>query len=254
LLAQKRREEIMMNKVRQLYDSIKWPAASQWAEKIKNGDETGAYFDLFDPKAEGRIDPLGELEGFEGTAEYFVGSVWTGVTRLMTIRFGHIYASGNFVGIDVDMTFHHYDNLEAPAPSHIYNLTQTGTFRFNNENKIQTLDLVIRNVQNTVKVLSVNENTPASKQIICHTIVNIAKCDATHDPKGYYTSMEDCMYWMDNYEFGTWDNVKQNTTVCRQYHSTLAILRPTYHCPHTGKTGGGVCIPHSAADWYLHQY
>ena len=48
-----------------------------------------------------------------------------------------------------------------------------------------------------------------------------------------------------NVTFGSWDNVDQNTVVCRQRHLLRAQFNPTVHCPHTGMEGGGVCVDKS---------
>ena len=88
----------------------------------------------------------------------------------------------------------------------------------------------------------------------CNNILNIAKCGPSNDPLGYYTDMNDCMNFMASIPLGTLDKARDNSVVCRQYHSTLAIARPNVHCSDSGKTRGGKCIVSNYADYYLSNY
>lgn len=246
------RNELLKNKIITLYNQILWPSAAVLAQQIATHSLTGELFQLFDTNVEGVIDPLGKVNGFEGTAEYFIGSVWTGLTRVTSLYFSHLVAENNKVSINIDIHFGRYDNTTTSVFFDLYNLTQTGIFTFNDDNKIQKMNLVIRNLGLTVN--SFNQNTLETIQNICQTILFGAKCNATFDPLGYYTDMNDCVNYLSTIEYGSWDNVRQNTTVCRAYHRLLAILRPHVHCPHVGKTGGNMCITYTADDLYLEQF
>jgi len=244
---QSARETLLIGKIRQLYDSIIWPAAAGWAGDIATGNYNGAYFELFSHDVKGVIDPLGTVTGFQGTAEYFVGQVWTGISRISATPFIQIYASGDAVFVNVDILFGQYLTPESTTPYYSYNLTQTGVFNFNSDDQIYHVDLVIHNVQ--LAVGPANPDNLQYRTVTCQTIFG-ANCGPSNDPAGYYTDMNDCVNFMNSIEFGSWDNIRQNTTTCRVYHATLALLRPSEHCPHTGKTGGGKCSPHTAADYY----
>jgi len=50
-------------------------------------------------------------------------------------------------------------------------------------------------------------------------------------------------------EFGTWSDAWSDTVVCRSLHIILAQVRPWYHCPHAGPSGGGKCIFHPYNEW-----
>jgi hypothetical protein len=250
---QKEREELLKSKVMTIYEDFKWPNAATFAGKIAAGDFTGPYFEIFDANVTGRIDPAGELVGMEGASEYFVGQVWTGSVRVYDIFFDKLVASGNKVCVNADIQFAQYVTPVSPTPYAYWNLTQTGCFTFNDQNKIIFLNLINRNVQLSVEPIGTGVDNYANRQRACG-IIFAANCNSVYDPAGYYTDMNDCLTFMNNTRFGTWDDFRQDTVICRQYHAVLAILRPHIHCSHAGKTGGGKCIPHTAAELYHVQY
>ena len=62
------------------------------------------------------------------------------------------------------------------------------------------------------------------------------------DALAEYTDEADC-----NTQCGTWDmgaigDQAGNTLECRWYHLNAAASDAATHCPHTGPSGGGVCI------------
>ena len=201
--------------------------------------------------ATGRVDPLGQFSDQDGIVEYFYGTVWTGAARISKITFKKLTTQNNIVSVNVVLTFDIYD----PPQQNIlysYNLTQTGAFTFNSNKLIQSMDLIIHN-------LGANSDytTPAYDQNvigqICFLILEVAKCNSTFDPAGYYTSQADCFnHFMNVYQWGSWDNIyfNGNCTICRYFHTLLAIGRPAMHCSHAGKTGGGKCINHNYATYF----
>jgi hypothetical protein len=246
------RNRILKEKVAGIYTSIVWPSSTTIAAKVAAGNLTGGVFDFFNHNVEGRIDPLGEIHGQDGVVEYFVGQVWTGQTIVYDAYFNKLFTSGNKVFMDVHIMFRMYPYFPDVSVSFDYNLTQTGTFTFGDDDKIILLDLVIRNVDWAVEAWT--SQSLANLQRICYTIVHVAKCDATHDADGYYADMQECMSFIGMKKWGTWDRIRDDSALCRQYHSVLAILRPDLHCSHTGKTGGGKCIVKNYRDQYNFGY
>lgn len=248
----KEKESLIVSKIQELYSAILWPSAARLAYDITLGIVDGSYFQLFDTNVVGRIDPLGDLKGFEGTAEYFIGSVWTGYSRAIGARFQKLFANDDKVYVNVVLTFGIYVSPDAVEPFYVYNLTQTGSFTFNFDNKISSLDLVIRNVELAVGVI--NQDSFDYRLRLCQTIIYGANCNQSNDLDGFYSNIDDCMNFFATIPFGSWDDVRQNTVICRQYHATLALLRPSFHCPHTGRTGGGKCVLHTSQELYLKDY
>lgn len=101
---------------------------------------------------------------------------------------------------------------------------------------------------------------------ICNTAQSF--CNGTNEQ---YTSQKDCLNFLgketrlgEAYELGMSDlnciqtekedefkieevltifllTPGRNTLLCRMVHQNMVPLRPSVHCPHIGKTGGGYC-------------
>jgi hypothetical protein len=56
---------------------------------------------------------------------------------------------------------------------------------------------------------------------------------------------------MNSIDFGTTDRYWANSVQCRSIHLSLAAIRPAYHCPHVGPSGGGKCIDKKYNDLYI---
>jgi hypothetical protein len=235
-----------------VYQSLVWPTPAVIMGALIQGQPSliGAYIA---DDAKGRVDPLGKFVGHDGVVEYFYGTVWTGSSRIIKSTMKKLVSNGNIVASDYVMTFQTWDNNNVLVGSH--NLSQSGTFTFNENGLIQSMDLVIHNLgaqggSSTVK-------TPELLGTICYLIMNVAKCNSTNDPEGYYTSSDDCYNHMANvYPYGTWDNLyfNGNCTSCRFFHALLSVGRPQVHCKHTGKTGGGKCLDHPYDGYFLEDF
>jgi len=90
----------------------------------------------------------------------------------------------------------------------------------------------------------------------CGGILFVAQCNSTNDPNGYYHNITDCInHFYNIYDWGTFGVIRSNTSICRIFHTSLAIGgRPQVHCPIIGKTGGGKCTPHDEDDYYLQDF
>jgi len=132
-----------------------------------------------------------------------------------------------------------------------YVLRQSGTFRFNSQGLVESMDLIIHNLGPNSNHLS----PPGSQSQIdmyCHLLLEVAHCNSTNDPTGYYHSNAECHQYFNSYRWGSWDDIyfNGNTSICRFYHALLAIGRPSIHCPHAGRDGGGVCIDHEYTTYF----
>jgi hypothetical protein len=159
-----------------------------------------------------------------------------------------LLSTGNKVAVDVDILF---NNTNAGT---MYNLTQMGFYIFNEQNLVESLDLVILNLGAAVNPPDTPEAHSAIINELCGLLVDVTCSDPVYDPDGHYTSIEDCVSFMNSIPFGTWDRANSNTVVCRQLHSLITYYRPDIHCPHTGKTGGGMCIDFTYESFYDYNY
>jgi len=221
---------------------------------------------LFSPLAKGRVDPVGQFNDYEGLIEYFYGFVWLPFSTVDSIHINKLFSQGNIVYVNVNIHFVQPDLQNPSNPPRLYNLTQSGTFTFDDNGLIISSDLIIHNLGASPGGNVIDPNVPAQKLAsasnTCAFIMGLVQipgipftgCNSTWDPSGYYTDFNDCLNYMVNViPFGSWDNIYfgGNSVACRTLHSLLAIGRPEQHCPHSGKTGGGKCINHDYQSYYL---
>ena len=160
----------------------------------------------------------------------------------------------NVVSSRIVFKLNYYNFPNADQILYSVNITQTAIFTFDNNNLVSSVEAINHNLGWAFENFQFFTNPAALFGVTCNNILNIAKCDATNDPLGYYTDMTDCINFMASIKLGTLDKVRENSVVCREYHSTLAMARPSVHCPHTGKTGGAKCVANNYADYYLSNY
>jgi len=243
------RDAILEEKVRTLYGSIIYPNPIVIAEQVKARDYSTGFFSLFHPNVKARVDPLGEYSSPRTIGEYFIGSTWTGYTRIFSHAIERLVVKGNEVAVHVILHFGSYASPGASVqPHYLFNFTQSGFITFSDDNLIISMNMVNRNVAKNMG--NVFPDKPANRAVPCYYAVTVSGCNSTYDPHGYYTSFEDCVQFMNSLEFGTFDDYRANTTLCRLYHAQMSQLDPEIHCSHAGKTGGGKCSPHDRLDYY----
>lgn len=242
-----------------VYNSLIWPTPAGIIFSLITG-APNPIFDLFESGTgvKGRVDPVGTFSNNDGVVEYFYGAVWTGSPRISKITFKKLISQNNIVHVNVVLLFDVYDQTQQNK-LFSYNLTQSGSFTFDEIGKISSTDLIIHNLgaATTASNPISDPKSPAFIQQVCGIILGAANCTADKDPEGHYTDFADCINSFTNvYEGGTFDNIyfNGNTSVCRFYHSLLAIARPFQHCSHSGKSGGGKCINHPYQSYYNQDY
>jgi len=237
------RNTILSNKVNQVYQRLIYPTPLL----IMSGQQN--VFDLFDINVKGRVSPVGSFDNFTAVEEYFYG---LGASSQITkITMQKLTVTGNYVSVWVIIFF---DGTSTGQAS--YNLTQTGFFTFNSNNLISSVDLDILNLGWALDgdTLTNNASRQAIINEVCGALVGVpghpGTCPPADDPLGHYSSIGDCQTFMNSIPFGTWAHANSNSVICRQLHTILTVFRPTVHCPHTGKTGGGKCVDTPYSSFY----
>jgi len=77
--------------------------------------------------------------------------------------------------------------------------------------------------------------TPSCTQ---YCTLNLQFCNGTYAD---YPDMPTCMLACSALPLGLDSDVSGNTIGCRTYHSNASASDPSFHCPHAGPTGGGLC-------------
>lgn len=238
------RNDILKAQARKVYTNLITPTAS----KIISGEVS--VDDVFAPVSVGRIDPVGVFDSRPVLLEYYYVFAATDASYVQSVDFVSLFASGNEAFVRVNILF--VANTPGVQP---FNVTQTARYRFDSNNKITSVDGIIHNMGRAVDppaVQSVRDYLIAS---MCTKLtVNPGPCNATTDPLGYYSSFQDCVDFMHSLEYGSYDQTFSDTVTCRSVHTTLAVVDPHKHCPHTGKTGGGKCRYWPYTEYYTYDF
>jgi hypothetical protein len=245
--------------VQTVYDSLIYPTPAIIMNQLIQG-QPSFISTLYSPNAVGRVDPVGKFNDYEGLIEYFYGFVWLPFSIVTNIRMVKLISQDNIVYFNVHISFLSRDPATGVERMR-YNLTQSGSFTFDDNGLIISTDLVIHNLGASPGGNVVPAYDPTFAASTCLLIVDPtfgAGCNSSHDPTGYYTNFTDCVNFMlsPSTPWGSWDNVYfgGNSVVCRTLHALLAIGRPFIHCSHSGKTGGGKCINHEYQSYYLENF
>jgi len=221
-----------INVTKTLYDSLVFPtpALILAAEEYPAG--------IFTNVTSGRITPLGDFDDAVGSFEYFYGLAARG--NVSSVKIIYIIAKANTVAVRVDLLF----DAGPTGLLNNENLTQIGFLTFDENNFITSYDLAILRLGEAVGLVPPSEYLDYVEEIC---LVHQDNCTGANQQ---YANFEACVEQISSMNFGTWDNVSSNTTTCRILHSILVPLRPAFHCPHIGPTGGNACIDVPYSDFY----
>ncbi|KAF2465320.1 uncharacterized protein BDR25DRAFT_337065 [Lindgomyces ingoldianus] len=85
--------------------------------------------------------------------------------------------------------------------------------------------------------LAMERATMALASSVCNA--HTSYCNGTN---AQYESRDDCMQFLtQEIRFGQAFELGMNTLGCRSIHEIMLKYRPDVHCPHIGKSGGGMC-------------
>lgn len=167
----------------------------------------------FAPTVRGRVTPVGKFNDFNGVLEYFYALAIQPGNPVVAVDLKALISTGDKVGVRVDILFNN-------SVTGLKNLTQTGFFQFNSNNQVFTFDLAILNLGAAVDV-------PQSAQSgviqgVCY-FLTVSPATCPHE----YTDFNDCVNFMSNINYGSWNRANSNTTVCRQLHTLLTKIART---------------------------
>jgi len=238
-LAQRREANI-----RAIYDHLVYP------NPLPLIRSNGTLATFFHPNVTGRINPVGVFGGRQDTVEYFYalgnpvsGTISDGERRVIENDIRILDIVGTRASIQVNIHFANY-----PSNDTTTNLTQTGWFGFNpDDDRVAFYDLtIIRLDQEADEPAAYN---PAIIESLCTS--QSTTCVGANQQ---FDNVSSCEAFMNTIDFGSWGNAWSNTVVCRLLHNTLTQVRPEFHCPHVGPTGGEKCVYHSYDSWYATEY
>jgi SnoaL-like domain len=233
---------IRADKIRELYHDVEFPNSVQ----VITGQKSVAH--IFAAGVRGRVTPVGHFHDEQAVSEYFFGLAATPTSRVTTATMRSLAVSGDKVAVEVDI---HFEKLAGGG----FTLRQTGFFTFDDDDLVSSFDLSILNLGAAVNPTSAAERE-ASIQGVCAVLTTgVAGQPATcRGENAEYADFNDCVTFMRSVPYGTWDRANSNTFVCRQFHTLLTPFRPDVHCPHAGKTGGGMCVDVSYQSFFDEEF
>jgi len=229
-------QEIRKQKVREIYENLVYP------KPLAIMADHSLALEQFSPDVTGRVTPVGQFSDFEGVLEYFYALALTPGSFVPSINVRTLISTGNRVGVRMDILFNTVDG-------DAWNLTQTGFYEFDENNRVREFDVAILNLGAAVDTPV--EARPYAIQEMCHTVmVSPGYCAGF----GEFEDYNDCVNFMNAIPYGSWNRANSNTTTCRLLHTILTAVRPDVHCPHVGKGGGGKCQDFPYEYHYTHDF
>ena len=211
---------------------------------------------LFAGNIIGRVDATRDFIGQELNTEYVFGtfaqqqlepqtvSLLGAPTSYNIVRFA---GSQNVVAFSVIIdVFIKPINTTIPTEWLIY-------FTFNSNGEISQYDVTIRYLNRAFEYIyglaqeELQLNSTAAVQAYLTTALAESICGIAQQycngSNLQYDSPADCMDFLTHdIRFGQSDEFGMNTLLCRMVHQVMVPFRPSVHCPHIGKTGGGYCV------------
>jgi hypothetical protein len=206
--------------------------------------------------ATGRVSPVGNFSGIEESSEYFFGLgpqaeppfyiAWTGMDiTSFSSECPEVAASKAKITTSIVRPGHPDDG------KYISTLVQTAFWRFDENGAVLAYDAVLPQVGKWFgKAYGVDFSDRATQigaiDQLCQETMR--ECTGKNQQ---FESVEQCIVSHGQADFGVYDEIWGNNTVCRTIHVILAKLKPEIHCPHIGPSGGGKCVDIDYNEYYF---
>ncbi|RYZ58506.1 MAG: hypothetical protein EOP07_06865 [Proteobacteria bacterium] len=259
--------------IKELYTSLVYPGPIAVMK-----DPTVANHLFQEGYVRGRVTPLGTFTDFNGVVEYFYALAANPENHVIRVDIVSVLADEDQVAVNANLAFCKNGKTDCAAAGTAEDkketLTETGTFKFNKQNKIIYFDLIIPNLAANKDVPEKEKLTRASRIAGICAFLTVGHIDpiTQESVKGgtctsYFDSKDDfegaakilaipnapfinCVAFMSSIPYGTYERANSNTFTCRQTHALLTPLRPEYHCQHVAQNGGGKCVDFSYESFY----
>ncbi|KAF2261398.1 hypothetical protein CC78DRAFT_356917 [Lojkania enalia] len=202
---------------------------------------------IFAENVLGRVSDTRNFEGRELNTEYifalFTPSEAAGIVgrpgkaRIVSFLGQQNIASASTV---VNFTFPQFRNLSLPVWIDTW-------ITWNEKEEISQYDAVFRWFGNLVQTLigtidpDPEKAAAKAQDMVATSVCNTHQkyCNGTNTQ---YDDYNDCYHFLTKeIRMGQVFESGMNTLMCRSIHEIMVKSRPSVHCPHIGKTGGGMC-------------
>ena len=229
-----------------------WPkGANMIYEALVNNNLT-VPSRLFSEDAFVKLPPIGEFTGILSVIEYYYGlggPVQGGLPlphRVTETEITHVTCWNNTCSFQALIKFQDF-----ATNSSLYNYTHHGSFFFDEDDKIcgGQVNFIHSNWQD------INPLDSSALQTVIQSVCGATMLQCT-GANQQYNSFQECMTFMSTKAYGGFGQLDLDTINCRLLHTSLQRISPlsaSRHCPHSGPTGGGKCIPKQGAYYYSEQ-
>jgi len=196
---------------------------------------------IFSPDVHGMLIPYGEALNLNDTLDLWYGSqprATLGPLRHTGYFIRDYVEQGELASVSVDL----FSGIPGQMPT--VNLTFYGMFKFTGTHTQSTISYYniafTRIALYTRGLFGAEWTDPAIKPALIE-----ATCGAHEAFCGNYRQYDDldaCRTFMNTIPFGAPDDLQNNNVLCRYIHANVAEMRPSVHCAHAGRTGGGMCV------------
>jgi len=206
--------------------------------------QTGDAQDIFSPNISGRINAVGVFDGFQDSIEYFYalagpvdGVLTTGTFYVSRVDIIILDIVGTRASVQANIWFIAYNTTNT------HYIAMTGWIVFIPDSAlVKAYDLTLLRLDQEADIPA--SEYPAAIQALCAETQQRCVGDDQQ-----FANQSECVAFMSSLDFGSWSDAWSNTVVCRELHVILTQVRPDFHCPHVGPTGGGKCIFHTYDEW-----
>lgn len=212
---------------------------------------------LFSPDVLGRIDVTRNFPGRELNTEYGFG-------LFANIAQSHDPTAFSLLGVPIHHEIIHFtanQNIFSASVLIDFNITALGVVSpvevimfgsFNRDRQLSQYDATFRYLEwqfswlfglgmKKFNIASQSQLQDLLALRLAGSICSIAQRNC-QGPNKQYDSPEDCKDFLTkDIRFGSAYELGMNTLLCRMVHQNMVPFRPSLHCPHIGKTGGGYC-------------
>ncbi len=220
------RNATMLETIADYHNYFFWPAVVDVGLTLIANTTNHPIYGLVAPDVRYRIDGLGEFEGVREVLTFPVSQHLTGQAFTNQFLFKEFVASGNAAYGQISQF---YTLFTAPPPNNVtkvdaYNVTHHGKWEFDNQNRIKSGDLSIRNLG--WQISDVFESDDGSiqnsyKDLTCAVVVFEGECTTDKDPsgqRGFFANFSDCRSHMDLIPYGKWDHLRAQNVLCSFFH------------------------------------
>jgi hypothetical protein len=226
------------------------------------GADTSLPDRLFADIVIGRVKEAGIVEDRDQSVDYFYGNSDFYGQHWVTVHQIHFGQSVNDPDILQSEVIFASRSLSAPdgVPILLWNITQTGHWRFNEHDQITKFDLSIHQLGKATDRFDPEGPIPGLPE--GHPFFGLDKaqryctlyftpkayggagCTPADDPAGHYTDLQDCVDFNRARPNGSWGDVPADSQTCMGYHVTRSVWN-SLHCSHAGKVITEKCFYHS---------